>query len=331
MTTDPVISRRALLVIMAGTALHRATARPVQQNYPGRRITFVVPFAAGGGPDLLGRVQAAELATVLGVDVTVENRVGAGGTVAANAVAQASPDGYTVILGASSHLINKLTTPSLPFDPIADFEHVSLCWRSVAVLVVPAVSPYQSAIELAAAMRARPAAFSYASGGVGTVAHLAGGAYTSVLGLRAVHVPYRGSVDIVPALLRGDVQFAFPIASTAMPAIAAGQVRALAVTGSARLGALPGVPTLLELYAQPLLVQEAWGGLWLPRGTPVGIVARLFAANETVIRTPSLKKRFETNGVEPTLSESPATFSAFIAAENRKWRNVLALLGLLPS
>lgn len=301
------------------------------RDHAQRPITFLMPFAAGGGPDLVGRQQAQALARALGCAVIVENRPGAGGSVAAQAVARAAPDGHTLMLGASSHVINKLATPSLAFSPLDDFTHVSLCWRAASVLVVAPESPYLSVKELVAAAHARPGALSYASGGVGTVAHLAGGAFAHVLGMDAAHVPYRGSVDIAPALLRGDVAFAFPIASTAMPAIGNGQVRPLAVTGAQRLEVLPDVPTLLELYRDPLLEQEAWGGLWLPRGAAASVVRPLFDANAASLHEAALRSQFAARAVTPVASASPGEFAAFVASETVKWRRVLGLLGLLPA
>lgn len=287
-----------------------------------------MPFAAGGGPDLLARRQAPELARVLGVPVPVENRVGAGGIVAAESVAAAAPDGYTVMVGTSSHLVNKLLNPAVAFDPLRSFAPVSLSWIGGSVLVVPQTSAVATAGELVAALRAKPGALNYASGGVGTAAHLAGAAFARALGLVAVHVPYKGSVEIERALLAGEVQFAFPIASTTIPAVRQGRLRALAVTTRQRLPQLPDVPTLVALFGNKLLVQEAWGGMWAPRGTPGAVIERLFGANALSLQSDAVRRFHLDNGAQVALSASPSEFAAFMASEYERWRRLLVAIGL---
>jgi len=293
-----------------------------------RTIKLVMPFAAGGGPDLLARAQAMEMGHALGNAIVVENRTGAGGIVAAESVARAEPDGTTILLGTSAHVVHKLLNAAVAFDPLTGFAAISLCWRSPSILVVAATAPYRSAAELEDAIRARPGAFNYASGGVGTAAHLAGGTLMHVAGLRAVHVPYGGSVQVPRALLAGDVQFSLLIAGSALPFIQSGELRALAVSGERRLPALPHVPTLVELYRDPLLAQDAWGGLWAPRGTPAPVIARLFDANRHAHETATVQRSYEANGAQVALSASPEDFERFMAAETQKWRRIVAAVDL---
>jgi tripartite-type tricarboxylate transporter receptor subunit TctC len=326
------ISRRRWLAGGTGLALAAAagTAR-AQGGWPQRPVRLVVPYAAGGGPDLQARKLAPELARALGGNVIVENKVGAGGIVAGEVVATAPADGYTVLIGGSTHLINKAMQPAVKYDPMRSFDAVTQTASGGAVLVVPADAPYRSAKELAAAVKAKPSAFNYGSGGVGTAAHLAGGTFCRLLELDAVHVPFRGSVDIVPGLLGGQVQFAFPISSTAMPAIAQGKVRPLAVTTARRIGPLPEVPTLKELFGSDLMVQESWSGFWLPVGSPREAIEKLFAATRASHETAVVREFYESSGTDIVLSASPAAFSEFMRTEVDKWARIVRLVGATPS
>lgn len=327
------ISRRRWLAGGTGFALAAATgaARAQSGGWPQRPVRLVVPYAAGGGPDLQARKLAPELARALGGNVIVENKVGAGGIVAGEVVATAPADGYTVLIGSSTHLINKAMQPAVKFDPLKSFDAVTQTSSGSAVLVVPADAPYRTAKELAAAVKAKPSAFNYGSGGVGTAAHLAGGTFCRVLELDAVHVPFRGSVDIVPGLMGGQVQFAFPISSTAMPAIAQGKVRPLAVTGAQRIRPLPEVPTLRELFGSELMVQESWSGFWMPAGSPREAIDRLSAATRASHETAAVREFYESSGTDIVLSASPAAFAEFMRAEVDKWARIVKLVGATPS
>jgi tripartite-type tricarboxylate transporter receptor subunit TctC len=299
-----------------------------QSAYPGKPVKLVVPYAAGGGPDLQARKLAPELSKFIGANVFVENKVGAGGIVAGEVVAQAAPDGYTILIGSSTHLINKAIQPAIKFDPLKSFEPVTLTSTTGAILVVPADAPWKTAKELAAAIKAKPGAFNYGSGGVGTAAHLAGGTFCKVLDLDAMHVPYRGSVEIVPGMLGGQIQCAFPIASTAMAHIRQGKVRPLAVTLPQRMHQLPEVPTLKELFGAELLVQESWGCFWVPAGTPKDVIDKIFAAARQAHETAAVREFYDASGTDVLLSKSPAEFAAFMRAETEKWQRVVQLVGV---
>lgn len=312
----------------AGPALVRGVV--AAGAFPSQPVRIVMPFAAGGGPDLLARSQAREMARALGVRVLVDNRPGAGGTLAAQVTAKAPPDGHTITLGSSTHLVNMFLLKAPGYDPLADFAPISLCWSSASVLVVPAASAWRGVDDLVMHLRRNPGRLNYASGGLGTIAHLSGGAFVRVLGLDAVHVPYRGSVEIVPALKAGDVQFAFPIASTALPAIGQGTVRPLAVTSATRLAQLPDVPTLIERFGDDRLQQEAWGGWWAPRGTPEPVVQALFAANRDSLAAADVTQFFARNATDVRVSPSPAAFGAYMGEDLARWRRIAALLELAP-
>lgn len=304
------------------------TQQAAAQAYPNRPIKIVVPFAAGGGPDIETRRLAPKLAQALGGNIVVENRVGAAGILAAEVVTQAAPDGYTVLAGSGSQLVQKLLRPQAQFDPLTTFIPVTHTSSTPAVLVVAAESPIQSAKELEALIRSRPGQLNYGSGGIGTAAHLAGATFASQLKLDAVHVPYRGSVELMPALMGKQIQFAFPIAGTAVPHVKSGKARALAVTSAKRMAALPDVPTLKELYGDDLLVQESWGGLWVPAGTPADVVKQLFTATHKALQDPELQAHYQSAGSSAEASESPAAFHSFMKSETAKWARVIQIAGV---
>jgi tripartite-type tricarboxylate transporter receptor subunit TctC len=287
--------------------------------YPNRPIRIVVPFAAGGGPDVLTRQMAVKLAEALGNNpVVVENIVGAGGILAGQSVARMAPNGYNLLLGASSHLVQKAMQPSVQFDPMKDFAHITRTAFSPSILVVSAESAYKTVEDVVAAARKAPGKLNYASGGVGSAAHLCGAAMVLQAKIDVEHVPYKGSVEIVPSIISGATQFAFPIASTAIPQIRAGKVRALAVTSAQRMPGLPDVPTLVEVFKTQDLALDAWFGLWAPAGTPPQVVDTLFKAVAKVYEDPTLRADSDATGALVALSTSPAEFTKFMQAETIK-------------
>ena len=314
---------RALAALLLGLAVHAAVAQP----YPSRPVKIIVPFAAGGGPDVETRRMAPKIGEALGGNVVVENRVGAAGIVAAEVVAQAAPDGYTLLAGSLSQLVQKILQPAAKFDPHTSFAPISLTSTTTAVLIVPVESPIKSARELEAAIRAKPGSFNYGSGGVGTAAHIAGATFASLQKLDAIHIPYRGSVELMPALLGGQIQYAFPVAGTAVPHVKSGKARALAVNGARRLASLPDIPTMKELFGDDLYVQEFWAGLWAPAGTPAPVLAKLFAANKQALADASLRSQLQAGGAEVEISASPDDFAQFMKAESIKWAKLIQISG----
>ena len=308
-----------LLCLLSGMAF--------AQTYPTRPVKIIVPFAAGGGPDVETRRMAPKIAEALGGSVVVENRVGAAGIVAAEVVAQAAPDGYTLIAGSLSQIVQKILQPAAKFDPHTSFVPISLTSTTGTVLIVPSESPIKSAKELEAAIKAKPGTFNYGSGGVGTAAHIAGATFASLQKLEATHIPYRGSVELMPALLGGQIQFAFPVAGTAVPHVKSGKARALAVTGAKRLASLPDVPTMKELYGDDLYVQDFWAGLWAPAGTPAPVIARIFAASKQALSDPTLRAQLQAGGAEVEISSSPEEYAQFMKAEAVKWARLIQISG----
>ena len=216
------MDRRAFLATSVVASLASALPTAWANGFPARPVRVISPFAAGGGPDVQLRQAAPVLGEMLGQSVVIENKVGAAGVLAAQYVAQQPADGYTGLMGASSHLVQKLLQPGLRFDPFQDFVPVSNMASSPAVMVVRADAPWATVQELIAALKAQPGQGNYGSGGIGTSAHLAGGTLAGLAGLKVTHIPLRGSVEIAASLLRGDIEFAFPVAGTAIPQVTTG-------------------------------------------------------------------------------------------------------------
>jgi tripartite-type tricarboxylate transporter receptor subunit TctC len=322
------MQRRSLCqASLAATALF-ATGVRAADPFPAKPIRVIVPYAAGGGPDLQVRQIAPKFGEALGQAIVVENKVGAAGVLAAQYVAQAAPDGYMLLMGSNTHLIQKIMQPDLRFDPLNDFVPVSNMGASPTVMVVRADSPYKTVEDVIAAAKANPGKMNYCSGGIGTSAHLAGATLVSLAGLKATHIPLKGSVEITASLLRGDTDFAFPVAGTGVPQVKGGKLRALAVTSAARLKELPDVPTLFEVMRNELTVQESWFGFWAPARTPVDVVNKIHAAANKVLMDPALRALFESSGSTAAVTESAQAFAAFVRTENRKWAEIVRLTGV---
>lgn len=312
-------------IILLALGVLAALAAHAQSSYPSRPVHLVVPYAAGGGPDVQTRQFAPKLAEALRQTVVVENKVGAAGVLAAQYVMQQPADGYVILLGSNTHLIQKHLRPELKFDPIADFAPVSNMIASPTVLVVRADYPAKSVNDLIGAARQHPGKMNYGSGGIGTSAHLAGATLAAVEGIKTVHIPLKGSVEIAASLLRGDTDYAFPVSGTGIPQVKSGKLRALGVTSAARLKELPEVPTLAEVLKNALYVQESWFGLWAPAKTPDEALRALHAATVKALSDPALRAQFEAVGASAAPSESPDAFAAFVRSENVKWGQIVKL------
>jgi len=324
------IQRRTLLAA-AASGITLPLAHQVawaQSAYPNKPVKVIVPFAPGGGPDVLMRKSAGKLGEILGQNVVVENIVGAGGILAAQTAARAAPDGYTVILGSSAHVVQKAMQPSVKFDPVKDFVHVMRTTVGPQLVVVAANAPWKTMQELVAALKKEPGKMNYASGGVGSAAHLVGAAVLLATDTQAVHVPYKASVEIIPSVLAGATQVGFPIATTGIGPVQQGSVRALATSGSSRLPQLPQVPTLKEALGKDELALESWGGVWVPAGTPAPVVDVLFKAFTRLFQDPQIRTDHESAGAYVALSASPAEYARFMETETAKFERLVKAIGL---
>ena len=324
------MDRRHFSLSMAALTALPMMAR-ANTTYPTRPVKVISPYAAGGGPDVQLRQFGPAWGEALKQSLVIENKVGAGGVLAAQFVAGAAADGYTLLMGSNTRLIQKSMQPSLKFDPLNDFVGVTNMASSPTVLVVSADSPYRSLEDLVAALRKSAGGMNYGSGGIGTSAHLAGATLLKLNNFTATHVPLKGSVEITASLLRGDTQFAFPVAGTAVPQVKGGKLRALAVTSRNRLSLLADVPTLNELMNNDLAIQESWFGVWAPAKTPDDIIKTLHSAATSALKQPAIRSAFENSGNVAVPSDSPQAFSAFIQSEQKKWAEIVRLTGATAS
>jgi len=312
-----------LLLVAAGIA-----GPVLAQGFPDRPVTLVVPYPAGGSADILARTVGQKLAARLGQPVVVENKGGAGTAIGARFVAEARPDGYTLLLGTvSSQAINPAMT-RVGYDPVKDFVPVSALASIPFVLVAHPGAPYGSVTELLAAARQAPGSISYASAGPGTSNHLAGEMLASAAKLKLLHVPYRGSAPALADVLAGHVPLMFDLQTTSLPNIATHKLKPLAVTGSRRSPLLPEVPTVAE-SGLPGFEVSAWFGVFAPAKLPPPLRQQLSAAMARVLEDPALVQRLRDIGAEPDPRDA-AQFGAYVAEEAAKYATVVKTAGLAP-
>ena len=314
----------AMAALAAACAL--AAQFTVAQGYPAKPIRFIVPFAPGGGNDILGRVVAQKLNESFGIPVVVDNRPGAGGTLGTALTAKAPPDGYTLLINNLSVAVNVTAYSKLPFDPLRDLQTVSLVGHQPNVLVVHPTLPAKSWKDLHALARQRPGQLTFSSGGVGSSSHLAGELLKAVAGIEMVHVPYKGMGPALVDLINGQVQLCMATMASALPHIRSQRVRALAVSTRERVAVVSDVPTLQEAGLRGY-EHSTWYGLYVPAGTPRPVVDRLNDTVRKVVSSADVKQKFSPQGVEPTAS-SPDEFRAFLTAEIQKWAKVVRAAGL---
>lgn len=307
-----------------------AGAASAADKYPVKPITYVVPFAAGGTTDILGRLIGTRLSPMLGnTPIVVENRPGAGGNIGSDYVAKAKPDGYTLVGGTiSSHAINVSLYPKMPYDPVKSFAPVALIGTLPNVLVVHASSPYRSVQDVIAAAKARPQAISFGSSGNGTSQHLSGELFKSMAGIEMLHVPFKGSAPSVQALLGEQVTLIFENILAAIPLIQSGKFRALAVTSATRSSNLPDVPTVSESGLKGYEI-VSWQAIFAPAGTPAPIVRELAGDIARVILDADMKAKLLALGVEPS-GAGPAELGAFQKAEVAKWAQLIKSAHIQP-
>jgi len=305
------MARRVAIVVLLGLTLLAPAA--VAQSYPDRPIRLISPNPAGGANDTIVRIIAARMSTILGGSFIIDNRGGAGGKIGAEAVARAAPDGYTLLAGSvSTHSFAPLMPPKPGYDPIKDFEPISLFALVQNVLVVTPSLPAASVSDLIALAKAQPGKLNYASGGPGSTSHFAVAMFVALAGIQndTVHVPYKGGAPAMTATIANDTQFYFGPMAGMVPFIEAGSVKALAVSGEARSPTLPQIPTMAEA-GMPKYKAIGWFGLLAPAGTPAAIVTRLSDAVAEAVKSPEVITGLRVQGIEPA-SSRPAAFAAFV-------------------
>jgi tripartite-type tricarboxylate transporter receptor subunit TctC len=290
-------------------------------GYPDKPVHLVVPFPAGGVVDTTARLLQRGLSEDLGQPIIVDNRPGAGGNIAADAVAKAPADGYTVLITTHGHAISPSLYRKLPFDAARDFAPITQIASSFLVLVSNPKLPASSVQELIALARAKPGKLNFGSTGLGAPPHLVGELFKQTTGIDVVHVPYKGDAPMYQALLSGEVDFAFGPLGNAIQHIRSGRLRALGMTNPRRSPAIPDVPTMVEAGV-PGFELTGWLGLFAPAGTPPAVVERVYAAMRKTISDPEVAKRFPALGYEPVASR-PEEFAARFKADLELYARVI--------
>ncbi len=309
---------RLLPAVLA--ALGLALAGPAPAAYPEKPVRLVVPFAPGGGTDIVARTLGTRLAQELGQPVIVENKPGAGTIIGSDVVARSAPDGYTVLVATFAHAVNPSLQPKLPYATDKAFAPVILVSRGPNVLVVRADSPYRSVKDVVAAAKASPGKVTYASQGVGTSAHLAGEMLANLAKVQLTHIPYKGAGPALTDLLGGQVDMMFGTAAAVATYIESGRMRAIAVTSTGASPSFRGVPPVAEVA--PGYAVESWYGLYVPAGTPPEIVARLNAAARKAAQSPEVTKKMEQEGLSVVAGE-PAELDRYVRGEEARWRRIV--------
>jgi tripartite-type tricarboxylate transporter receptor subunit TctC len=315
------LPRRRFLHLAAGAAALPALSRVASaETYPSRPVHWIVSFAAGGPNDIVARIIGQYLSEHLGQQFVIENRPGAGGNVGMQSVLSAVPDGYTIAFVGPNYAINPAIYDKLPFDFIRDSAPVAGTIRLANVMEVHPAVPANNVAEFIAYAKANPGKINFASGGVGTSPHLSGELLKSMTGINIVHVPYRGTAPALSDLLAGQVQVLFDNIPGSIGHIKNGKVRALGVTGSKRVAAIPDVPTIGETV--PGYEVSIWYGIAAPRGTPPKIVEKLNQAVNAVLGDPKLQARLAELGGEP-MPMTPAQFGKLVAEETERWGKLI--------
>ncbi|HEY6022681.1 MAG TPA: tripartite tricarboxylate transporter substrate binding protein [Pseudolabrys sp.] len=326
-TRRPSPSRRTFLTSVAAAGVMAATgARSEDNHWPDHPVRIIVPYPAGGSTDVLTRILAERFKDMFGQSFIVENRAGAGGNIGIAAVTGSAPDGYTIGAATIGHFaINQFLYSKMPYDPEHDMIPASLTWELPNVFVVP--SDYVPAKTLSEfiAWAKKAGRTNFGSPGVGTSPHLSGVMFTKRTGIDAVHVPFRGAAQTIPAMLAGDVTFAIDNLASYIPVIQSGKMRALAVTSAQRWPTMPDVPTMGEAGVSDFVV-TSWAAFVLPAATPRAIVDKLSAAQRQVAAEKTVQDRFLVAGAR-VLSSTPEGAIAYAAKERAVWKDVVAASG----
>jgi tripartite-type tricarboxylate transporter receptor subunit TctC len=313
---------RALFICLALVAAPSAHA----DDYPTRTIKLIVPTGAGGITDILARLVGKHISEQFGQPVIIDNRTGAGGTIGTRAVAQAEPDGYTLLMVFPSHAANPALYAKLPYDSEKDFAPISMVTKVSEILLVPNTSPAKSVKELVELARKEP--LNYASVGVGSLAHLSMELFLSTAGVKITHVPYRSVPQAQQAVMTGEVAAFFDTPITALPQVKAGTMRALGISTAKRLAVAPELPTIAEAGLAGYEV-VGWNGVLAPANTPRPIIDKLNKVIVDALKTPEMEKLLAEQGLEG-VGNSPEEFAAVMHADIEKWKRVTREAGIEP-
>lgn len=313
---------RSTIAVTVFAALVAAAGAPAA-DFPAKPLRILTPFSAGSVTDIMARPLAAKLAETWGQPVIVDNRTGAGGAIAAEITAKATPDGYTLLVGANGPTaVNPILIKNLPYDAQRGFAPITLIATNTLLLTVPQAFPAKSVRELIELARSKPGQLRFGSPGIGSSPHLAGELLKSMAGIDMLHVAYKGSPQYTVDLLAGRIDMVMAAAGALLPHIKTGRLRLLAVSTSSRDPTLPDTPTMNEAGVQGFEVL-GWYGLLTTAGTPAPVMKKLFSAIGKILAEPDVKALYANAGLATAVSASPAEFAAFIAAEREKWAKVV--------
>lgn len=326
------IDRRWALLGAAATGAALLTSQSARANdlWPNRPVRLVVPYSPGGALDALARIMAAKMSEIVGQQIVVENKPGAAGNIGSASVAQAAPDGYTLLCSAAgSFSINQFLYSEMPYVPARDLTGVLVMGRTSHVVVANKDLPVQSLKELARFAKDNPSRMNYGSAGIGTIGQIGFEAIKRGMGFGAEHIVYRGSGDVLMALMSGQVQVAMDVLPVYLPRVRDGSVRALAVGTAERSPLLPDVPTVAEAGGMPDFSVFTWWGVGAPVNTPKDVVAAINAAGVKALASPDVKEKFATLGADPVGGSVEETVK-FFAAETMKWQRFVEQAGIKP-
>lgn len=298
------------------------------QNYPNRTVKMVVPLTTGSGADIAGRVVAKSLSETWKQSVIIENRPGAGGLIGTGVVVNAEPDGYTLLVQSASYAANPAIYKKLPYDPLKSLVDVAILGQTPYVMITAADSPYQSIRDLVIAAKSKPNEITFASAGVGSSTHLAAEYFNQIMGIKLIHVPYKGSPEAIQDTMSGRTAFYMAPLDTAIGQLKGGKVRALGVTSKTRNAAVPDIPSVAEQgYANFEI--GLWFGVWAPAATPPAIVKKINQDINQAMQDPEVKTAYETKGIKAT-PMSPTEFAKFVREEMGKYQKIAKEAAIEP-
>jgi tripartite-type tricarboxylate transporter receptor subunit TctC len=320
---------RAAAIVIVWAVATSAGAQSPAAPYPAKPIRMIVTAAAGSGPDLVARMVGQKLNVALGQPVVIEDRPGAGGSIAAELAAKAPPDGYTLVMAsAGSHAVSPALYPKLSWDPVRDFVPITIVSVAPNVLIVHPSLPVKTVRELVALAKARPGQMSFGSGGSGSSAHLSGELLRLLAGINIVHVPFKGAPSAALGVIGGQVEMGLLNLPPTLPQVRSGRLKALAVTTVKRAAALPELPTIAEAGV-PGYEASTWYGVMAPAGTPSDITAKIYAGIIAGLRTDDMRARIAVDGGE-VVGSTPEEFTAVLKRDLEKWTRVVREAGARP-
>jgi tripartite-type tricarboxylate transporter receptor subunit TctC len=320
----PTFPRRSLIAFAAIAAL--GLSAHAQSDWPKQTVKLVVPFTAGSGTDIIARAVAEKLGPALGQTVIIENKPGAGGTIAANQVAKAPADGYTLLVHSSGHVVNPALYPSLPYDTLKDLSGVTALASLPNIMVVSPSKGYKDVKDLLAKVKAKPDAFNYASAGNGSATHINAEKFRVAAGITATHIPFRGTPEALTETISGRIDWFFAPIVSALPLVKDGKLQALAVGTPKRSDDLPNVPTTVEAGV-PGSEYTFWVGMLAPSGTPRAVVDKLNAEVVKILNNKEFKTKLDNIGADP-MPMTPAAFDSFIRSETEAVAKLVQAAGI---